>query len=230
VQIYPAIDIKRGKVARGEILYADDPVAVAERFVAAGATWLHVVDLDCSFETCPGHSSCLRRIAALPGVLVQVGGLLRAVTEVRGALDSGAARAVVATATIARSGALEDIVREVGADRLAAGLDVRRGSPVLRGSTKALAASAEALARSVTDAGVGTLVYRDLDRDGALAGLDVSGAARLVPFAVDVIIAGGGASLADLSAARAAGFAGAIVGRALHEGRFGLEEAIACLR
>jgi phosphoribosylformimino-5-aminoimidazole carboxamide ribotide isomerase len=237
VHIYPAIDIKRGKVVRlfegersSETVYADDPVAQAERFLADGATWLHVVDLDRAFATGGDNTDCIRSIARLRGATVQLGGLVRTRDQVRDALEAGVARVVATTAVLLDPALLDSLLREAGAERLAVAIDVRQGTPALRGSDREITASAAELARRAAQAGARTLVYRDLERDGLLTGFDHRGAAALRPFAGEVIVSGGGASLEDLRAARAAGLAGAIVGRALYDGRFTLREAIACSR
>ena len=217
MQIYPAIDIKRGKVVRlfegdgvAEVVYAADPVAQAEQFLAAGASW--------------------KRIAALPGARLQLGGLLRTARQVHRGLEAGATRVVAATEAVANREALEAMVREAGPERLAAAVDVRAGQAVIRRSPQPLRETPEQLAATARGLGIGVVVYRDLERDGALAGLDVAGAARLVRSGTDVIVSGGGASLGDLATARAAGVAAAIVGRALYDRRFTLQEAIRCSR
>ena len=226
MQIYPAIDITRGKVAH----LSEDPVIVAERFLAEGATWLHVVDMDRAYETGGDNTAVVRRIARLPGASVQLGGLLRTTDQAREGWNAGVTRVVVATATLMDPPLLESLMTEAGSNRLAVAIDVRRGSPVLRGSNAPVRETAADLARRARDAGVETIVYRDVDRDGQLAGFDADGAAALLPTGATVIVAGGGASLDDLRSAMAAGLAGAIVGRALYDCRFTLREAIACSR
>jgi len=237
VQIYPAIDIKRGRVVRvmeqggAETVYAADPVAQAEEFLAAGATWLHVVDLDRAYRTGGDNTPAVARIVAAAetsGAQVQVGGLLASADEVTAILATGAARAVVATSAAVDVRALEHIARAAGSERLAVALDVRAGKPVLRGSAHAVPLEAEAIARQALGQGIRDLVYRDLDRDGVLGGFELAGAAPLVKLRLRVIVAGGGAALADLEAARTLGLAGAIVGRALYERRFTVREAIEC--
>jgi phosphoribosylformimino-5-aminoimidazole carboxamide ribotide isomerase len=237
VHIYPAIDIKRGKVVRlfegersSETVYAADPLAQAERFLADGARWLHVVDMDRAFETGGDNSESIRSIAKLVGVSIQLGGLLRSREQVRRGLDTGAARVVVATAALVDPALLDSLVEEAGPGRLAVAIDVRHGAPALRGSAVPVRQTVMELARRAADAGVETIIYRDLERDGALSGLDTRGAAALRGTVKDVIVSGGGASLEDLRAARDAGVAGAIVGRALYDGRFTLREAIECSR
>lgn len=235
MHIYPAIDIKRGKVVRlfegersSETVYADDPVAQAERFLADGARWLHVVDMDRAFETGGDNTEQIRSIAKLAGVSVQLGGLLRTREQVRRGLDSGAARVVAATAAVVDPALLESLVAEAGPGRLAVAIDVRNGEPALRGSKTPVGDTAIELARRASNAGVHTIVYRDLSRDGALAGFDSRGAATLRQPAREIIVSGGGSSLDDLRAARAAGIDAAIVGRALYDGRFTLRQAIEC--
>jgi phosphoribosylformimino-5-aminoimidazole carboxamide ribotide isomerase len=230
VLILPAIDIRGGRVASGDVVYQADPVAQAEAFLAQGAHWLHVVDLDRAFGTGGDNTALIRRIAALPGAAVQVGGLLRTAEQAGAALETGAARAVVATEVALDDARLDEVVARCGAAALGAALDVRQGSLALRGVRRPAGRTASEVAAGAVRRGIRTLLYRDLDRDGALTGLDVAGAATLraaVPPA-DIIVAGGGASLAELSAARAAGLAGVIIGRALYERRFTLGDAIAC--
>ena len=229
MQIYPAIDIKRGKTAYLLNGTAGDPVQIADGFRSSGASWLHVVDLDQAFETGGDNTSHIESIARIPGVSVQLGGRLRTVDQVRRGLQAGASRVVAATSALLDAVLLDALVREAGAGRIAVSIDVRQGQPVLRGTNAPLRESAADLAVRARTAGVETIVYRDLDRDGQLAGFDVAGPAAL-PSPGSVIVAGGGSSLADIQAARRAGVAGAIIGRALYDGRFTLGEAIACSR
>ena len=237
MQIYPAIDIKRGKVVRvmerggAETVYADDPVAQAEAFLAAGATWLHVVDLDRAYKTGGDNTPLVGDIVATArtaGASVQVGGLLATVDDVSRILKTGAARAIVATVAAFDELELERIVRSAGATRLGLAIDLRGGEPVLRGSTGTVPGGAAEIARRALARGVEHLVCRDLDRDGVLGGFALDDAEAVARLGGRVIVAGGGASLADLEAARGRGMSGAIIGRALYERRFTLGEAIAC--
>ncbi len=224
MQVYPAIDVQGGRVARSS---APDPVALAEQFVAGGARWLHLVDLDRAFGS-GENDALMRRIAAIAGVRVQAGGLLASPGEIARALDLGASRAVVATAAAADPPVMDAIVSSVQPSRLAVAVDVRGGRVVRRGSPEALAVSPGDLVRRAVAVGIEVVVHRDLERDGALGGADVDGAARITGLGAEIIVAGGIASRAHLLAAREAGLAGAIVGRALHEGRLTLAEALAC--
>lgn len=208
--LYPALDIRLGRLARA--VPPADPLMVARAWGSAGARWLHVVDLD-RVAGVGRNDALVRSLAALPDVAVQLGGGLVDPGDVTEALEWGVRRVVLAAAAVA---GLDDLARRVGPQRLAIALDPRGDVAV-----------AETLARAVA-AGVRCVVCRARDRDGTLAGADLAPAAALIGRQVSVILAGGIAFLDELRTARRAGIAGVIVGRALHEGRFSIEEALAC--
>jgi phosphoribosylformimino-5-aminoimidazole carboxamide ribotide isomerase len=231
VDIYPAIDIKGGCVVRasgapGEA--ARDPLAQAEAFAADGARWIHVVDLDRALGTGGDNGEWVRRVCALPGVAVQVGGNVHTASWAREAVDMGAERVVFGTTVASEAERLEQLVALAGSARAAIALDVRDGVPGSRDDPAPLGLTVAELLARARAAGVPTLLHRDLRRDGALAGANLADAAGLVEHGFDVIAAGGIAGLAELEEARRRGLAGVIVGRALYEGRFTLPEAIAC--
>jgi phosphoribosylformimino-5-aminoimidazole carboxamide ribotide isomerase len=235
VDLFPAIDIRHGRVVRlsqGEAtrqtIYGEDPVAVAQRFADEGARWIHVVDLDRAFGD--GENLALvRRIVAKVGgaVRVQLGGGLRTVALVREGLDQGVSRAVLGTAAAIDPAIVPAAVAAAGTNRIAVGIDARDGRVAIRGWTETSELTAEALALRVAGEGVRTLIYTDVARDGMLSGPDLAGARRLQSAGLGVVASGGVAGAADLRAAREAGLAGAIVGRALYEGRLTLAEALA---
>lgn len=234
MDLYPAIDIRHGRVVRlsqGEAtrqtVYGDDPVAVAERFAQQGAEWIHVVDLDRAFGD--GENLALvRRIVTRAGwrVKVQLGGGLRSPELVRAGLEQGVSRVVLGTAAALDPALVPAVLAAEGADRIAIGIDARDGQVAIRGWTETANLTAEALARRVTAEGARTIIYTDVARDGMLAGPDLAGARRLQQGGASVIASGGVAGVADIRAARDAGLAGVIVGRALYEGRLGLVEAL----
>jgi phosphoribosylformimino-5-aminoimidazole carboxamide ribotide isomerase len=234
VDLYPAIDIRHGRVVRlsqGEAtrqtVYGDDPVAVADHFAEQGAEWIHVVDLDRAFGD--GENLALvRRLVARAGwrVKVQLGGGLRSPEQIRAGLEQGVTRVVVGTAAALDPALVPAVLAAEGAERIAVGIDARDGQVAIRGWTEAANLTAEALARRVTGDGVRTLIYTDVARDGMLAGPDLEGARRLQQGRASVIVSGGVAGVADVRAAREAGLSGVIVGRALYEGRLGLVEAL----
>jgi len=234
VDLFPAIDIRHGRVVRlsqGEAtrqtVYGDDPVAVAERFVEQGATWIHLVDLDRAFGD-GENLSLVRRIVARVGRAsrVQLGGGLRTVERVREGLEQGVVRVVIGTAAAIDPSVVPAAIAAVGAERIAVGIDARDGQVAIRGWTETVPLAAETLARRVVGEGVRTIVYTDVARDGMLTGPDLAGARRLQSAGAGVIASGGVAGLDDIRAVREAGLAGAIVGRALYEGRLDLVEAL----
>ncbi|MBA3496165.1 MAG: 1-(5-phosphoribosyl)-5-[(5-phosphoribosylamino)methylideneamino] imidazole-4-carboxamide isomerase [Gemmatimonadales bacterium] len=234
MDLFPAIDIRHGRVVRlsqGEAtrqtVYGDDPVAVAERFADQGAAWLHVVDLDRAFGD-GDNRTVVRRIVARVGgrVRVQLGGGLRSVDLVREGLDQGVSRAVLGTAAAIDPAIVPAAVAAAGAERVAVGIDARDGLVAIRGWTETSALEADVLAHRVVAEGVRTIIYTDVARDGMLGGPDIGGARRLQASGAAVIASGGVATLADIYAVRDAGLGGAIVGRALYEGRLALPEAL----
>ena len=234
MDLLPAIDIRNGRVVRlsqGErarqTVYGDDPVAVAERFLEQGARWIHVVDLDRAFGTGDNLSAVHRIAERLAAKLqLQLGGGLRSKDLIREALDLGFARAVIGTAAAADPNFVPEMLTAVGPARLAVGIDARNGLVAIRGWTEASTTSAEDLARRVVRAGIETVIYTDIDRDGMLSGPDLAGAVSLRTVGARVIVSGGIAGSADVRAACQAGLDGVIVGRALYEGRLTLPEAL----
>jgi phosphoribosylformimino-5-aminoimidazole carboxamide ribotide isomerase len=235
VDLFPSIDIRSGRVVRlsqGEAtrqtVYGDDPVAVAERFVQQGASWIHVVDLDRALGT-GDNLSAVAQIANRVGsrVRLQLGGGFRTLELVRAGLDLGVARVVIGTAAAEDPNFVASAVSVTGSERLAVGIDARGGKVALRGWTETSTESAEELARRVVADGIGTVIYTDIGRDGMLGGPDLAGAAALLATGARVIVSGGVASVEDIRGALASGLAGVIVGRALYEGRLTLSEALA---
>jgi len=238
--ILPAIDLKGGKCVRlveGRMdtatVYDADPLAVAERWTAAGAAWIHLVDLDGALAgSRTAHWDIAERIAADLRVPVQFGGGIRSAADARELLDRGVARVVIGTLAVTDPEAVEALLAD-GADRVAIGLDARDGVVLVKGWKEASGRLVKDLAREWAARGAKRFVYTDVARDGTLAGPDVAGLNALAAWVPEVPItaSGGISSLLDLAALRAAeGVDSAIVGKALYEGRFGLREAIAACR
>jgi phosphoribosylformimino-5-aminoimidazole carboxamide ribonucleotide (ProFAR) isomerase len=235
VELYPAVDVQGGRVARATAAAVDaHPLAVVEHFARAGARWIHFVDLDRAFGR--GENRALARAvlgAVPPPLRVQVGGNLDA-EGVDEMLAWGAARAVIGTTAALNAAVVDRLVARYGAERLAVAIDVRDGRVAARGEPGPRAAATVRpidLARRVRSQGVRTVIYADGSRDGQLAGADLAGARAVaaVEGGLEVIASGGVASLDDVRAARAAGLAGVVVGRALLEAQFTLAEALACV-
>ncbi len=234
MEIYPAIDIKGGRVLRadapgsGAAPEAADPLAQAGSLVARGARWIHVVDMDRALGTGEQNDEWVRHICSLGEVQVQVGGNVNTARWAEEAMGGGASRVVLGMGVVADPALLTDIVSSMGPGAVAVAVDVRDGRPALRGEAGPFALDLSDVIQRVREGGIEIVVHRDLERDGSLAGADLAGAAALSRLGLEVIAAGGVAGVAELTAARKLGLGGVIVGRALYEGRFTLEEAIAC--
>ncbi|HEX9055664.1 MAG TPA: 1-(5-phosphoribosyl)-5-[(5-phosphoribosylamino)methylideneamino] imidazole-4-carboxamide isomerase [Gemmatimonadales bacterium] len=236
--LLPAIDVRHGRVVRlsqgeahRETVYGDDPLAVAERFADEGAGWLHLVDLDRAFGDGDNAALLGRVIAGLGSRLrVQVGGGFRTLEAIEPMLELGATRVVIGTAAVRSPELVPAAVARAGSGRLAVGIDARAGMVAIRGWREETGERAADVAARVIAQGIRTLVYTDVARDGMLEGPDLAGAAALQALGADVIASGGVASLEDLRRARDAGLAGAIVGRAIYEGRFTVGAAVAAVK
>ncbi|GBD33518.1 MAG: 1-(5-phosphoribosyl)-5-[(5-phosphoribosylamino) methylideneamino] imidazole-4-carboxamide isomerase [Gemmatimonadales bacterium] len=231
MQIFPAIDLKGGRVVRppdGTVVYDPDPVRRAAEFLAAGCRWLHVVDLDRAFKTGGDNSGIIRSITALPEARIQLGGLLRTAAEVEEGFSLGAARVVLSTELACDPAMLKRTAELFPRTSLAVNIDVRAGKLVLRGSEARVDLSPVQLLERAVALGIGTVVYRDLAREGTLGGPDIEGAAALVGRGAEVILSAGFGGIEELKAAAAAGIAGVILGRAVYEGKIELREAVSC--
>jgi phosphoribosylformimino-5-aminoimidazole carboxamide ribotide isomerase len=235
IELYPAIDVRGGRVVRlsqgdyaAETVYGDDPVAVAVGFADAGATWVHVVDLDAARTGDPVNRPVVARIAAaLAGrCRLQTGGGVRTTADVEALAVAGVARVVMGSAAV-RQPALVDVASAIMP--VAVGLDHRQGELAVHGWTEGSGIPlAEALALFPSAA---AFVITDIARDGMLVGPDIDGLTEAAAStAIPVIASGGVASLTDLAALAAVpGLAGVITGKALYEGRFTVTEALAQL-
>lgn len=227
--VYPALDVLEGRVVRlfegrreRVTVEGGDPVAAAERFVAAGATWLHLVDLDGAFSGAP-DLGLVERVAAA-GVPVQVGGGYRSLDLIDAALAAGAARVLVGTA------ALDPAFLAAAAERFGAALvvavDARDGLVTVSGWTQDSELRAVDLARRCASAGIERLLVTSTGRDGTLAGPDVELLEDVLGVGLPVVAAGGIATLDDLRVLRRLGCEGAVTGSAIWLGRFSLADAL----
>lgn len=236
-EILPAIDLRGGRVVRleegdfdRETAFSSDPAAVAVGFAAAGAAWIHLVDLDGARTGAPAHDRVIKEIIASVGrsTRVEVAGGLRTDEAVAAAIEAGAARAVVGTAAIRDPAFAARLVAAHGTGRIAIAIDVRNDRAVGDAwSTADQGVDPEQAIRRLADTGVETFEVTAIERDGLLSGPNVELYERLVRLDRGAIIASGGVvSVADIQAVRAIGCRGVIVGRALYEGRISLREAI----
>jgi phosphoribosylformimino-5-aminoimidazole carboxamide ribotide isomerase len=235
--ILPAIDLRGGRVVRleqgdfaRETAFSDDPVSVAQGFVEAGATWLHVVDLDGARSGVPVHGATIRRIIAAMGdrVRVEVAGGLRDRASVEDILGAGAERVVIGTAALRDATFAGRLVADHGAARIVVAIDVRGGRAVGQGwAADAVGVDpAEAVLR-LHDAGVTTFEATAIERDGLREGPDLALYERLVVLDRGEIIASAGIATAEhLRAVRDVGCTGAILGRAIYDGRLDIRQAL----
>jgi phosphoribosylformimino-5-aminoimidazole carboxamide ribotide isomerase len=214
-------------------IFNADPAAQARAFVDQGFDYLHVVDLDGAFAGKPMNAEAVRGILAGVTVKLQLGGGIRDLKTARGWLESGVARVIIGTAAVRDP----DFVREaarVYPGRIAVGIDARDGVVAIEGWAKTSDMSALDLARRFQDAGVAAIIYTDIARDGALAGLNVESTIALADqLEIPVIASGGLVSIEDvrrLTEPKCARLAGAIVGRALYDGRLDPRAALALIR
>lgn len=211
-------------------VYGEDPVAAALRWEAAGAPYLHVVDLDGAFEGRPANEAVTRRMIAAVRVPVEVGGGIRDLDVIAQLLDAGAARVILGTAAATSPEMLEAACARFG-DRIAIAIDARDGMVVTHGWVAATAEQALSAASRVARAGARRIIYTDTSRDGMLSGPNLAACEEMLRVVnIPVIASGGVSSVEDvrrLHALEPAGLEGVIVGRALYEGRVRLEDLLA---
>ncbi|MCH1908215.1 1-(5-phosphoribosyl)-5-[(5-phosphoribosylamino)methylideneamino]imidazole-4-carboxamide isomerase [Stenotrophomonas sp. Y6] len=240
--VYPALDIRDGQVVRllqgdyaQQTTYGDDPLPRAQAFAAAGAQWMHLVDLDAARAGGYTLAPLLSRIATSTALHVQTGGGVRDRDDVARILDAGASRVVIGSLAVREPARVLAWLQEFGAERLTIALDTRQGDdgvwrlPV-HGWTETADVTLDELAVRYAQAGMRHLLCTDIARDGMLSGPNLglyAHLSRLLP-GVAVQASGGVRDVDDVAAARAAGCAGAVLGKALLEGRMRLQEALAC--
>jgi len=239
MDLYPAIDLRDGRCVRlvqgdysRETVYDGDPLTVAKEMEADGAPWIHIVDLDAARTARPENRAAVTAIADAVGIPVQAGGGLRDEFSAEALLGAGVARIVMGTA------AVEDptMVRRVAArhpGRVALGIDARHGEVAVRGWTEGSGTGVSDLLGLFNGAALAAVVVTDISRDGTMRGPDLEGLAAVVAATLLPVIASGGVgsledlrSLADVEVGGRR-LAGVIVGKALHEGAFTVEEAMA---
>jgi phosphoribosylformimino-5-aminoimidazole carboxamide ribotide isomerase len=236
VILYPAIDLKEGRcvrLVRGEMnaatVFNDDPAAQAQSFVDAGCRWLHLVDLDGAFAGKPMNAKSVEAILARVKVPAELGGGIRDLATIEAWLGKGIARVILGTAALTNPDLVKAGCRRFPG-KVAVGIDARGGKVAVEGWAKTSEMTALDLALRVEDAGAAAIIFTDIDRDGVLAGVNVAATAALAQkLKTPVIASGGVASLADITALKVHekdGIAGAILGRALYDGRIDLPAAL----
>jgi len=234
--VIPAIDIQNGKAVRlrqgraeDSTVFSDSPLEVARRFEAAGASRLHVVDLDGAFLGKPVNADIICRIASVSGMQVQVGGGIRNYDSAARYLGAGVSRVVLGTSIVRDPDEVTRITRAYPG-QVAAGIDARDGRMAIRGWVEVTGLLASDLARRIEEWGVSCFIYTDISRDGMMVGPNFDSIREFASgVTVPVIASGGVTTLDDLRAIQAMenkGVAGAIIGRALYDGTIDLSKAL----
>lgn len=234
--IFPAIDLRRGRVVRlqqgraeAETRYNDDPAQTATRWQNEGAEWLHVVNLDGAFgENGSANLHELSRILGVVSIPVQFGGGLRDIASIEKAFESNVMRIVLGTAAIENPALVSDAIARYGDEHIVVGIDARNGMVATHGWRDESHITALELAQQMKDRGVTRVVYTDIARDGMMGGIDAQAIARLGhETGLKMIGSGGVAGMRDIEALRACPeIEGVIVGQALYTGAVSLGEAV----
>ncbi|HET9176222.1 MAG TPA: 1-(5-phosphoribosyl)-5-[(5-phosphoribosylamino)methylideneamino]imidazole-4-carboxamide isomerase [Pseudolabrys sp.] len=240
VILFPAIDLKEGIAVRLEqgdmaraTIFHRDPAAQAHAFEQQGFQYLHIVDLDGAFAGKPMNAAAVDRILETVSVPVQLGGGIRDTATVESWLDKGISRVIIGTAAVRDPPFVKQAARDFPG-RIVVGLDARDGKVAVEGWAETSQLSALDIARRFEDVGVSAIIYTDISRDGMLQGLNLDATVALADeVSIPVIASGGVASIEDIKALvapRAKKLAGAIVGRALYDGRVDAAEALKLIR
>jgi phosphoribosylformimino-5-aminoimidazole carboxamide ribotide isomerase len=238
--LFPAIDLKNGEAVRLEqgdmaraTLFNRDPAEQAKAFERQGFVYLHVVDLDGAFAGKPMNAEAVERILVAVKIPAQLGGGIRDRATIEAWLGKGVARVIIGTAAVRDPGLVKEAAR-AHPGRVAVGLDARDGRVVVEGWAETAELSALEVAKRFEDAGVAAIIYTDVARDGMLKGLNLDATIALADaVSIPVIASGGLASIEDvraLLAPRTRKLGGAIVGRALYDGRLDAAAALALLK
>lgn len=238
--LFPAIDLKDGECVRlvhglmdQVTVFNDDPAAQARGFEAAGFEYLHLVDLNGAFEGRPVNGAAVESILATISIPAQLGGGIRDLATIEAWLEKGIRRVIIGTAAVKNPGLVIEACRRFPG-RIAVGLDAKGGRIATEGWADVSDLTVRDMASRFEDAGVAAIIYTDIDRDGALGGLNVDATVALADaISIPVIASGGLSSIDDLKkliAADCSGIEGAISGRALYDGRLDPKEALTLLR
>ena len=234
MQLFPAIDLRGGQVVRltqGDYdrmtVYGQDPCAQARSFVAAGAKNLHVVDLDGAKDGTLSNYDTIAALAKQGGLYIEVGGGIRTEDRIRRYLDLGVGRCILGTIAVRDFAFTARMARTYG-DRIAVGVDARDGYVAVSGWKELSQEKGVDFCRRLRDAGVKTVIYTDISRDGAEAGTNLDLYRELAEIeGLDITASGGGSSMEELRELQRIGVKAAILGKALYTGRLDLKTVIA---
>ena len=231
--IFPAIDLRGGKCVRlvqgdfdKETVYSDDAGATALKWQSLGAKFLHVVDLDGARAGSPKNLDAIKKILAAIKIPIEVGGGIRTLEDAEKILSLGVRRVILGSVAVENISLVEEAVKIFG-DKIVVGIDARNGFVAVHGWEKSSAVKADELAKKISAAGVKTIIYTDISKDGMLSGVDAKIFSDLQKFSGAEIIASGGVkSIEDIRALKAEKISGVIVGKAIYSGALDLKSAI----
>lgn len=237
IDIYPAIDLRHGQVVRLQLgdperqtTFSDDPLEVANNWIAGGAAWLHVVNLDGAFDEAGHNNWQVLPQLAKAGARVQFGGGLRSLKDIARALNLGVSRVILGTIAVEEPDIVSDAIRIFGPEKIAVGIDARDGKVKTRGWQSDTLTSPADLGMQMMALGVRTVIYTDISRDGILTGVNAQSTRELArKTGLNVIASGGVASLEDVRRVlegEGDGVSGLIIGRALYDGNIDLGQAL----
>lgn len=231
--ILPAIDLRNNQVVRlsqGDYnqtkIYSSDVAATAQGFAAAGATHLHIVDLDGAKEGKLLSQEAIRTITATPGLFFEIGGGIRDEDRINHYLEMGIDRVILGTVAIQKPEFVAEMVKKYGA-HIAVGVDAKNEMVATHGWLEDSGINSFDFCQKMQDFGVSTVIYTDIAKDGMLSGCNLPAYEKLCQLkSLDIIASGGVSSAQEIRALRAMGCAGAIVGKAIYEGKLSLKEAL----
>jgi phosphoribosylformimino-5-aminoimidazole carboxamide ribotide isomerase len=234
MHLFPAIDLIQGQAVRlfkgdytQKTVYSDTPVQVAASFKAAGAAYIHLVDLEGAKSGGTPNFETIRAILEQSGLQGEIGGGIRDEATVRKYLDAGAMRVILGTAAITQPGFLRDMVKKYG-ERIAVGVDIKDGFVAIHGWTELSEKSCFQFCGELEDLGVRTVICTDISKDGVLGGTNTGLYRELTErYSMDFVASGGVSSLEDVEKLQEMGLYGAILGKALYTGALDLRQALA---
>lgn len=233
MELFPAIDLIGGcavRLVKGDYaqktVYSDNPAEVAKSFAAAGAKYLHVVDLEGAKDGGTPNLETIQNIVEKGGLLVEVGGGIRSEEVIKKYLDAGVFRVILGTAAVQNPVFLEEMVQKYG-EKIAVGVDIKDGMVAIKGWTEVSAESCFDFCEKLQKIGVKTIICTDISKDGLLSGTNLELYKELSEkFSVDIVASGGVTTLDDVKKLADMGMYGAILGKALYTGNIDLKAAV----
>lgn len=233
MQIYPAIDIKDGKAVRltqGKFddvtVFNDDPTAAAKAWVDAGASYIHIVDLDGARYGKSFITDIIKAIRAKYDIPIQTGGGVRTLQDVTDRINAGASRVIIGTAAVKNPQLVKEAVKLYG-DKIAVGVDAKNGMVAISGWEEVSNITAVDLCLKMKGYGIKTVIYTDISKDGMMCGPNIESTKGLIEkTGLDIIASGGVSAMTDIENVSKIGSAGVIIGKALYNGALNLKEVI----